>query len=403
MCSNLRSIFSIGALLACAGTATAQTGDAKVTQLVADGALKDTSDAKKQGWDYALTLSANLALAQSDNVVGQPQGVSYLVGMGINGVVNYAHGPHELINTIGIIESFSKSPALDQVIKANDIARLESIYAYYFLPWIGGFGRLSFEAPLLTTKDLRAVPTDYNIDHVDGPDEQLTQESRVVLADAFKPFTMVQSLGVVMKPVDAEAATITVRVGGGGRETLASGVLLIKDNAATTTIIELLETDNVLQFGAEGALGIAGKFPEQRLTYGLDFGILLPFINNDDTTRGVMDLARIGFAAGATFSMWDWLGFTYQMRVLRDPQLTDDVQVQNNLFLTFKYDVIPAAKVEEAPKADPVADAQAAAAAAEARAAEAEARAKAAEERAKAAEEKAAPAPVAPAPAPATP
>jgi hypothetical protein len=99
--------------------------------------------------------------------------------------------------------------------------------------------------------------------------------------------------------------------------------------------------------------------------------------------------------------MFEWLGLTYQFRVINDPQLVKDVQVQNNFFLTFKYDLIPARKVVEEPKADPVAEAKAEAAAAAERAQAAEGRAKAAEDRIKALEDKAQTPPPAPEPAPA--
>ncbi|MFO0728783.1 MAG: hypothetical protein U1E65_33705 [Myxococcota bacterium] len=369
------------------GAALAQTGDAKVTQFVADGALKNGSDAKKQGWDFTLTLSANLAIAQSSNVVGQPEGVSYLIGLGATGGLEYLDGPHEWKNTLSIIESFSKTPALDQVTKANDVARLESIYSYYFTGWAGAFGRGSLETAILNTQDIRATPVDYVISRGNPDQETLVGRKLLTLAKAFAPLTLTESLGLVAKPIDVEPAVVTIRVGGGGRETLASGVLIVKSAAAN--VVDVARVSDVIQAGVEGAIGVAGKFPAERITYGADFGILFPFANNDTTGRSAVDLMRVGFAAALNFSMFDWLGLTYQFRVQSDPQLVKDVQVQNNFFLTFKYDVVPPRKVVEEPKADPVADAKAAAAAAEERAKAAEDRAKAAEDKLKAAEDKA--------------
>ena len=95
--------------------AAAQTGDAKVTQFVPDGDLKNAVAKKPQGWDFSLALSANLALAQSSNVVGQPTGVSYLMGFGVTGALEYLDGPHEFRMTLQVLESFSKTPALDDV------------------------------------------------------------------------------------------------------------------------------------------------------------------------------------------------------------------------------------------------------------------------------------------------
>ncbi|MFO0727613.1 MAG: hypothetical protein U1E65_27795 [Myxococcota bacterium] len=386
--------------LALGTPALAETGDAKVTQFVPDGSLKNAAGDKKQGWDFTLTLNANLALAQSSNVVGQPEGVSYLIGLGVTSGLEYLDGPHEWRNTLSVLESFSKTPSLDQVAKANDLVRLESLYSYYFSSWAGAFGRASLETALLNTQDLRPKPVDYLITGGGQADEPVEGRKLLTLAKAFSPLTITQSLGLVAKPLDLEPALVTIRVGGGGRETLASGVLIVADQAATTPI-EISRVTDVVQAGVEGAIGISGKLPEQRLSYGADFGVLLPLANNDVLHRGVIDLMRVAFAASVNFSMFEWLGLTYQFRVASDPQLVKDVQVQNNFFLTFKYDLVPARKVAEAPKVDPVAEAKAEAAAAGERAKAAEDRAKAAEDRLRAIEDKAPPAPPPPAPEPA--
>ena len=91
-------------------------------------------------------------------------------------------------------------------------------------------------------------------------------------------------------------------------------------------------------------------------------------------------LTRLGLSANLTFSMFEWLGLTYQLLVQRDVQLVEGLQVQNNLFVTFKYDLVPARK---GVVVDPIAEAKAAQALSEQRAQVAEERAKAAEERLK--------------------
>jgi hypothetical protein len=356
-------------------TAHAQN-KATATQYVPQAETKDVGD-REPTWDYTLGLSANFALAQNSNMVGQPEGMSYLIGLGAVGTLSYVSGRHEVKSTLALVESFSKTPVLDRVVKANDLARLEGLYSYYFLNWLGAFGRLSFESPLLTTEDVRSDPVDYNITRLNGSVDTVLGAKSLRLASGFQPLSLYQSLGLVARPVNSDPALVTFRVGAGFRETLADGVLINKDDKATVPI-ELFETATVLQGGLEVALGITGKFPEQRLTYGLDLVALMPFINNDALNRPVGELTRLGLSGNITFSMFEWLGLNYQLLVARDLQLVSGIQVQNNLFLTFKYDIIPAKK---AVVVDPLAEAQAAREAAEKRALEAEIRAKAAETR----------------------
>lgn len=383
------------ALLAVPSVAGAQKGDAKVTQFVPDGDVKAAEEG--EGWDGTLGVAANIAIAQNSSVVGQLDGTSFLIGFALSATLKYKNGPHELANTLNLIESFAQTPALEPLIKTNDAIRLETMYGYYFLPWAGAFGRLSFEAPVFATSDERGKQTTFTVARLSGMTDTVTSESLSV-SESFQPLTLTQSIGLVARPIETEPFAVNVRLGGGGRETLASGVFVKSDDAATADIIEYTEVDDVVQAGLELAIGVAGKFPTERLTYGVDASLLFPFVNNDAAERSAVDLTRIGLSGAVNFSMFEWLSLVYQLRVLSDPQLVDAVQVQNNLLLSFQYDIIAAPKVEPAPAAvDPALQKaldEAKLNAERAQIAEdrlkvAEDRAKLAEERAKAAEEKA--------------
>lgn len=367
-----------------AGNAFAQAGDGKVTQLVpANQDIKAPAD--KDGLRGTLGLAANFAIAQNSNVVGQLDGVSYLIGAALSATLDYTSGHHEVKNVLSLAESFARTPALDPLVKTNDALRIESIYSYYFVNWAGAFGRLAFESSVFATNDHRAEPTNFSIKRLNGNVDNITGEKKLELSGSFEPISFAQSVGAVLRPVEEEGATITVRAGFGGRETIARGILLNTDDAATLDVVELTETDNVVQGGLEAALGIAGKFPEERLTYGLDLSVLYPILNNDELNRSAGDLIRMAAAAQVSLSTFEWLAIIYQLKAVSDPQLLDEVQVQNNLLLSFKYDIIAAPAAEVPPNPDVVKaqdEAKAAnerAAAAEAKAAEMEARALAAE------------------------
>ncbi len=375
------TLLAVVAFVFSAATAEAQKGDGKVTQLVPDD-LKGPSK-RQEGWDGTLSIAANLSIAQNRKVVGQLDGTSFVAGGALVGTLEYHMGSHELMNVLSITESYAKTPALDPLVKTNDVARLESIYSYYLTDWVGTFGRLSFETSIFRANDYRAEAVDFAILRQDGTTELRSSQTSLRLSGAFKPFTMTQSVGMVAKPVDKEQFAMTARLGIGGRETLAKGVLVNSDDNATA-VVEMTETDDVVQAGLEFALGFAGKFPEERVSYGLDAGVLFPLLNNDDQDRSAVDLMRIGVTGAVTFSTFDWLSLVYQLRILSDPQLTEEVQVQNNILFSLKYDLIQADKPpEEAPPPSP----ELQKALDEAK--EANDRAIAAEERAKAAEEKA--------------
>ncbi|MGQ0505520.1 MAG: hypothetical protein ACT4TC_09385, partial [Myxococcaceae bacterium] len=278
---------------------------AQVTQFVPDAnvKLKPATNGIPPDWDFTLTLNANFAIAQNSNVVGQPEGAAYVLGLGLNSGAFYLNGPHEFRTQLTLLESFSKKPALDRILKATDLAKLELSYAYFFLEWMGVFARANFETPLLVTQDVRGAPTDYAIARLDGSTDVRPGLLSLKQANGFQPLTMTQSIGLVAKPVDGQPATVTIRLGGGARETLARGVFVNKDDK-TTPAVELVETDNVYQGGVELAAGLIGAKPELRLTYGVDLGVLVPFLNNDAANRGAFELTRLGASGNLSFSFF---------------------------------------------------------------------------------------------------
>ena len=106
----------------------------------------------------------------------------------------------------------------------------------------------------------------------------------------------------------------------------------------------------------------------------------MPFLNNDPMDRSATDLTKFGFVAGLNFTVYEWMSINYQFKVLDDPQLLDELQVQNNLLFTFSYTFI-----ERNANLNNLADVQAAEAKEKA-AADAAKKTEAAEKRAEAAE-----------------
>jgi hypothetical protein len=381
-------LFVVASCLWCT-SAWAQAGDAKVGQFVPNAELSGGQSALPQGWVGTLSLNANVSINHNSNVVGQLDGASFIMGGGLVGTLVFRAGAHEVLSSMSLTEAFAKTPALTDLVKTNDTLRLESIYNYFFLDWLGAFGRIGFDAPIFHSWDRRAAVTNWTIAHLDGTNEMVLNGRELRLASAFQPLTLTESAGLVAKPLAEEPATVSIRAGIGGRETFAKGVLVDNDDKATPAI-ELKEVDNVIQGGAEAAIGIVGKFPTRRLSYAVDFGMLLPVFNNDKLDRGAFELLRIGLAGNLVFSTFDWMALTYQVRVTRDKQLFERLQVQNSLFLTFTYDLIAAPKPEGPDPADTeLAKAQEEAKLAIERANLAEERANTAEERAKLAEERA--------------
>lgn len=342
---NLSLCLVTGAAILAAMPAFAQD-----TQFVPDEDIALIEDEERQGFDGLLTIGANLNFTSNSNVVGQSDGYSTLFGLSLKGGLDYLYKKHEIRNTLSIQESFARTPVIDEFVKNSDVLEFESLYNYFFLKWVGAFGRLSVQTSILPSEAVSADPTAYAITRLDGTVEN-ESTTRLALADAFSPLTLNESVGAFLEPLRSEAINASFRLGFGARQTFANGVLAANDNADTPEI-EIVELDNVIQAGAEAFLGAKGKFYDKRISYEAGATALIPFLNNDDTDRSATDLMRYGLNASLSTNVFSWMALTYDLRIIKDPQLIDATQIQNGLLLTFNYSFIERDGGTAGPSAD---------------------------------------------------
>jgi hypothetical protein len=351
---------------------------------------------KPQGWSYNLKLSANLNVTGNQNVVGQVDGRSLLFGASILSSIGYLHEAHEWLNTMSLNESWSKTPTLDHVFKSNDLLDIQSIYNYFINDFTGPFARVQLQTGLFPTRRVTETGTTY-VNEDDATDTRTS--SMLLLSKPFQPLTINESVGWFVQPVHSERINAYGRAGFGGRHTFADGALSITDDGVTPITFTVLK--DVHQAGAELFAGIDGKEVDGKVLYNLGASALFPLLSNDNTNRNILELTRVQMQGAVGMSVFSWMSINYQLKVIRDFQLVDAVQVQNALLLSFQYTLqSPEPKPAETPLPP---EAEERIAELEGQVEAAEARAKAAEARATAAEgaPEAAPVPPAtPAPAP---
>jgi hypothetical protein len=350
-----RLLFGLVAASLLLGSTSAFAQEDGETEIVKkDDVQKDEKDdLREDGFDGRLSTKATFNVVSNTNVVGQNDGTSLLLGGNILGGLDFIEGDHKVTNTLTYNTSWARTPVIAEFVKNNDSIQLENIYNYFLTDWIGPYARLSFETSLFPTERVTADATTYEFINSERDPETTT---RLRLADPANPFELFQSAGIFLEPVRKQAIQATLRVGFGARETLSEGVLVVQDDPDTTNV-DVRVLNDVIQAGAEAFLGAQGKFPEQRIDYRLGATMLIPFVNNSDTDASAIDLTRVGFNGALTFNAFEWLGLSYDVKVLDDPQLLDKTQVQNSLLLTFNYTFLeaddiekPEPKEEEGPK-----------------------------------------------------
>jgi hypothetical protein len=378
--------------------ADAQAPASSTTSYVSNAKVARLAD-KPQGWSYNLKLAANINVAGNSNVVGQVNGRSLLLGASVLSTIGYLQGPHEWLNTGSLTETWSKTPAVDRYVKSNDVLDLQSLYNYFLNDFTGPFGRVSAQTSILPTKRVTPGLVGYD-DSGTAEDESTTQRRRVFdLSNGFQPFTLTESAGWFVQPLHSDRINAFGRAGIGGRHTFAEGARAVTTADITAATVSYSTLKDVHQGGAELFAGVDGKEIEGKLIYSVGLSALFPVVNNDNTNRSILELTKVALQAQAGIGVFSWMSLNYQLKVIRDFQLIDKVQVQNALLLSFQYQL--ASPVVAPPPAPIAPEVQARLEELETRAQTAEARAQAAEARATGGVAPAATAPVAPAaPAP---
>lgn len=334
---NALAILTLVGVGGLAAQATAQSAEPGATAkpsttsyVTTDTPIKDLK--KPEGLAYGVTLAANLNVASNKSVVGQIEGNSVLFGASALGNISYLRGPHEWMNTGSLAETWSRTPAIDTFVKSNDVLNVESLYNYFLRDWTGPFLRANIQSAILRTQRITPTQTTY----VNADTGALSTASRFRLSDSFQPFTLNESLGWFFQPFRSDVFNAYSRVGFGGRHTWADGARAITDEKDTRGVAYTVLKD-VHQAGAELFGGLDGKAVEGRLLYNLGVSALFPFANNDDQNRSIAKLTKIGVMAAAGMKVTSWLSVNYQLKVVRDVQLIDKIQVQNALLLSLTY------------------------------------------------------------------
>jgi hypothetical protein len=310
---------------------------------------------KTEGWDFLLVTGGTFSFSDSRNTIGQLDGSSYALGVNILGGAYFRSGMHELRNDLGINESFSRTPVIDEFIKSNDVLKLESIYLMHLLDWLGPYAALSFQTAIFESFDVRAKESRWR--NADGSTRH--DGFRLRLTDGFQPFRMKETIGVFAEPYRDPRLNVEIRLGVGGSHVFADHQLAAKNSTdplinGTIQIIDVTQLKTYHQAGVELAIGVWGELYEKRVSYRLNANFFLPIayeVVPRPGENGAFALTNIDINAIISFKLFEWLSLDYMLKAVREPRLLDEFQVLNVLLLTASYTFF---KPPEPPKPEPV-------------------------------------------------
>lgn len=298
----------------------------------------------KLGWKPRISVGATIAFSDNRKVVGAQDGGTWNIGPLLDAGLDFYGEEHEWRNSLSIRHVQTKTPSISEFIKTADSFIFDSIYLYHSpsLPWLGPFAQFTLTTALFPGEDVNATDITYRITRNDGTVTDKTQ-SRLALTDAFAPLALKESIGAFAAPVTKPEVKVEFRVGVGARETITQEGFSLTDDAATVGILEVSQFKDFQQVGGEAFAGVSGTVifeklgAERPLTYSLTAETLLPFYSSEGDDKSFADKVTFALDAKLSVKLFAWMSLDYNLKVIREPLLVDEFQLQNNLLLNFSY------------------------------------------------------------------
>lgn len=305
---------------------------------------------KKQGWDGSLVLGASTSLSQNSNVVGVTDGIAWAMGAQITGSLEYLRGQHEWTNSLKLGETYTYTTALDEFVKTVDELAWKSTYLYHIrqIPWLGPFAELKLKTSILPAYDVQAEEYEYLVKRLDGTTDPGLVQRKFRLSDPFRPLGIDESIGAFAKPIDEEKIKLEAKAGFGGKHIFAADQFAVDKVDKDKKQVAIKELDDVHQGGPAVSVSAKGSLYDKKVTYFGLAEVMFPVINNqaENDERNIAELTNVLLEAGLSFKLVTWASLDYTFKAIREPQLLDRWQIQNNLLLTFSYTLVKA-KAEE--------------------------------------------------------
>jgi len=308
---------------------------------------------KQKGWDGSLVLGASTSLAQNSNVVGVTDGIAWSFGAQVAGLLEYRGGQSEWTNSLKLGETYSYTTALDEFVKTVDELAWKSTYLYHIrqIPWLGPFAELKLKTSILPGYDFQAEEHEYLVQRLDGTTDPGLIQRKYRLSDPFRPLHIEEAVGAFAKPLDKESIKLEAKLGFGGKHIFAADQFAVDKLDKDKKQVFIKELDDVHQGGPAVSVSAKGSLYEKRVTYYGLAELMFPLINNqaESDERNAAELTNVLLEAGLTFKLVSWASLDYVFKAIREPQLLDRWQIQNNLLLTFSYTLVKAKAEEKKP------------------------------------------------------
>jgi hypothetical protein len=298
----------------------------------------------KYGWTVELDLGATFSFANNSNVVGVDNGSTIQFGgiLETDANLNHREG-HIWESRLTFEHTQTKTPQLDEFIKAVDNLELKSWYGYRIpsLRWMGPYARFRFQTQVLNGYSVKTDPTTVIRTRVDGTSttETVAAQTRIALTSAFEPINVRESAGVFAIPVEKPEFTLRTKLGFGGQHIFADGGFVPSDDKDTPEF-EVVEIETTSEAGAEAEVELSGMAVQEVINWSFSANVFYPVASSSVVDLSAGEKVNVDLMAKLSAKVNSWMQFEYRLAVRRFPRIVDALQVQNSLVLALSFSLV---------------------------------------------------------------
>lgn len=284
-----------------------------------------------RNWHFSLLLGVDGEFNRRSDLVGFPSGYGFTLGGFVDFLTWYRPVKHYLYGRFKVEEKQVKVPG-QPFQKDQDELKLDVLYVFRVLPWLGPYVRGGVRTALLPSHLYLGDPTEV----VEVNDSGVpigtfgTREGRLRLSNPFTPVEVKGGAGLSVLALYSYVLDANLRVGFGGRALFNRGLLTPRGRDAEGRL-RLLRRANAYQYGLETTL-VASVTLWKILLATSEFDLL----------ESIQDPRHpsLTWENNLSLRLLSFVSLTYVFRMIYDIERLDRLQTEHRVLLRFTWKIL---------------------------------------------------------------
>jgi hypothetical protein len=287
-------------------------------------------------WNHRSGLSAGLTMNDTKDFVGEANQSSYGGSIFLDTYSTYENGPHFFGGIFELEEGALKvDPATGPSLPTQQIQdrlRIDTLYTRFISDRWGPYVRFGLLTNVFPAETLATQPIDVAYNFIDGSRtvQSLAANEQYRTADGFGSLRLREGVGVNVRLLRNQTATVSWRGGVGLRQNEYSSSFVVDDDPATPEL-DLFELESFNQEGLETTL-LATVRLSRLFTYITDLEVFGDFGELGDPT--------IDWRNTLSLRLTRYLSLDYRYDLLDFPQVSEKTQTRQILLLRVSLDLL---------------------------------------------------------------